>query len=317
MNRWLAVALVAALWLSSCSDPGASSGSDSAEAGSTESTALSDPPPADDTGTGAIGAGGEPADDPASTGDGGVQPDPSPSSTTRPGSNGDLDATTSTEARQALDVYLDALVDEDFVAAVNASRNGPELFAIIRSVVSDHNRAAGASTELRYERRGFDVAVASDDAVTFSGDAELVAEVRGDGEPPRTSTDVIADPVLRRSERGWRIDDFSVDGRPIVPFPAHGSRQVEGVQINLVGGLAFGNVIGVVIGLVGDGEHTIRIADDRLRAGDLEARSDIGVVVAGQPGRAYFAYPRRDIRPDEWHATITIDGSDHEVTLEF
>jgi hypothetical protein len=82
--------------------------------------------------------------------------------------------------------------------------------------------------------------------------------------------------------------------------------------------VAFGDVLGVVVLLYGEGPHTVRLAADHLRIGDDEASSEFHTLIDGQPALLYLTYPRRDERPDSWRASLVVDEtSEAEVSLSF
>lgn len=220
-------------------------------------------------------------------------------------------------ARAALDTYLDALAANDFTRALSVSGDAVGSLTVVRSIIHTSNAARGGSTTSTFEERAFDPAGSSADTVRFSGRAALASTVSGPAGPPAAKTDTFSDMVVRRDGSAWRVTAATYNGQPLVSYPASSSSTVGPVQVTLAGSLAFGNSLGVIVQLVASGDHRVGVSDARLRTSGAEAASSSAFVVPGQPGFVFSTFPRRDERPSQWNATITVDGVAQGVTLGF
>lgn len=224
--------------------------------------------------------------------------------------------------RAVLDGYLDALAAEDFDRAVALSAGGPQLVALVRGIVHAHNEQAGGRTSLEWRRRDLSLAAESAGEARFGGEAHLHSMVSGPAAPSREATDRFADVVLTITTGGWRVTDLQLDGRPVVDHApadrAAATATVGGVRLRLVGAVAFGNVVGAIVELVADGDHQVAVDAARLRVGDEEAPAGDTLLAGGQPGWAYTTFARRDDRPTEWRALVSVDGTPaQELVLRF
>lgn len=220
-------------------------------------------------------------------------------------------------ARAALDRYLDALGANDFTAAFEVSADAMQALAVVRSIVHARNSEAGGTTTSKYADRTLTATAATNDEVRFGGTVALTSTVSGDGNEPVSTTDRFGDFLVRRAGDTWKVTGASYNGAAVVHHPATATATAGPVEVHLTGALAFGNSVAVVARLVATGEHEIEVRGELLRVGDEAATSMTRVVVGGQPGSVYVAYPRRDERPTEWRLTLRVDGTDHEVVLTF
>lgn len=220
-------------------------------------------------------------------------------------------------ARAAVDHYLDAIGGNDFPAALDASRDGLQSLALVRSIVHTANSERGGSTTSQFEERSLWAVGATADEVRFAGQVTLTSTVSGASGPPQSTTDRFTDIVARRDGRGWKAADATYNAAPVVSFPAASNADAGPVRVTLVGAVAFGTSVAVIVQLVSSGEHAVEVRADTLRIDDEQASSTSSIVVGGQPGFLYLSYPRRDERPSAWSATLLVDGSEHRVDLSF
>lgn len=220
-------------------------------------------------------------------------------------------------ARAGLDRYLDAIAANDYPAALASSQDALRALTVVRSIVHAGNTDRGGTTSSSYDERGFEVARATAEQVVFSGRAALTSVVSGPSGPAVSTTDTFEEVHMRLGPEGWRAATAIYNAAPLTSFPASSSAQVGSVRVTLMGAIAFGSSLAVVVQLVADGEQAVDVRDDALRILDEEAPSTSTLVVAGQPGYIYLTYPRRDEQPTEWRATIDVDGSPHTVALAF
>lgn len=239
--------------------------------------------------------------------------------TTTGSSTGLVDAPGVEGAQAALDSYLDAIAANDYATALAVSSDALRSLTIVRSIVHTGNAERGGTTRSTYERRSFDVGPATAEEVRFDGQATLTSTVSGPSGPSVATTDTFSSVAVRRGPDGWRVADATYNGAPLRSFPAAaGASTTSGpVRVTLTGAVAFGSSLAVVVQLVADGDHTVEVGSDALRIDDEEAPSTARLVVGGQPGYAYLTYPRRDEQPTEWHATVTVDGDAHTISLLF
>lgn len=220
-------------------------------------------------------------------------------------------------AREALDAYLDGLARQEFTRALDWSERAARRIALVRTILAEHNRVRGAATAVRITGVQFVVSSAQPRRVAFRGRALLHSTVSGGRSSPQESKREIGDPVVERRGAGWVVTSFRWDRRPVVAFDGKASMTRGNVEFRLEGSIAFGDVVGVVVALVAEGEHRVAVDGDRLRIGKEEAASIFGTLIEGQPGLLYLTYPRRDARPDLWRARVSIDGATSGVALSF
>jgi hypothetical protein len=222
------------------------------------------------------------------------------------------------EARAALDAYLEALARQDFARALGLSSGPAHRLALVRLVLARHNADLGATTTVSLLTRRFALATRTARRTSFEGSATLRSVVRKPDAPQETTERAIADPVVDRVGNAWRVSSFAWASRPVVAYEGGAVARVNGVELRLEGSIAFGDVVGVVVLLVAEGERTVRVDADRLRAGGKEAGSGFRALIGGQPGILYISYPRTDLRPTQWRARVSVDGErPEEIVLSF
>ena len=218
-------------------------------------------------------------------------------------------------ATAALDAYLDALEAQDFKAAERASTGGARFMATIRDVVARYNAERDGVTKLSYSARSFTVASADRNRVAFAGSATLDSTTSGPAGSPRSDSSTFTDPHVTFSEGGWRVADFGFDGAPIAYFPASSRKEVGGVDLQLRGGLSFGTSTALVIDLITEENHGIRVDGQRLTYEDgTTAESTVGALIFKRPAALYFLFDRVTAAPASWSATVTVDGDTKNET---
>lgn len=298
MRRALALLLVAALALGACS--------------------RSNPPAVDDV-AGTI--------EPSPAGDGGATDastdatDAPEVPTTAPGGGGGADpgaGTSTAAADQALAAYFDALVAQDFEGARRVSTGGAHLMTRVRELVSRYNAEREGVSTLRYSARSFTVGSGGATSVSYTGDARLELTVSGPAGDPYSEAVLFEDPVVVLEQGTWRVADYRYEGQPLAHHPAASTEAVAGVELRLQGALGFGTATGVVIDLVTDSDHGIKVDDVELRYADgTTAPSTFGALVSHQPAALYFLFDRAGARPTAWSGTVTIDeGTTSQVTMD-
>ncbi len=214
-----------------------------------------------------------------------------------------------TAATTALDAYLDALESQDFKAAQRASTGGPSFMAGIRDVVARYNAERDGTTKLSYSGRSFTVASNGENRVTFTGSASLGSTTSGPAGSPRSDASTFEDPVVTFTAGSWRVADYLFDGAPLAHFPATSTKSVGGVDLRLRGGLSFGKLTALVIDLVSDADHGIRVDDGKITYVDgTTAESTLGALISKRPAALYFLFDRASSKPASWSAAITIDA---------
>ena len=231
-----------------------------------------------------------------------------PSSTTPPGASPEVQATA------ALNAYLDGLASERYGDAMNASAEGPRMVAFIRSLFKTYNESKGGTSTLKYTTRNFTIASAPADRITFSGRAVLAQTTRS-GDRSATSNSEIRDPVTRNAG-GWKVADLLLDGKPVVLHRSDKETRHPGapVSMRLVGALNSANSTGVVVAFAADKGARVQVDQDVLAFGAATRPSTVRILAGSY---AYFSYARRDDRPTEWRARVTIDGSAAQIKISF
>lgn len=257
--------------------------------------------------TGSIAAGGS-AGTAAGTGGGDGSGSSAGSAGSVAGSSGDA-ADRGQMATAALDAYLDALQAEDFAGAQRASTGGPAFMARVRDVVSRYNKERDGVTTLSYSARSFQVASNEATKVSFTGQARLEATTSGPAGDPQKESALFESPVVSFSNRSWRVGDLRYNGQPLRYFPATSHTSLGGVDLRLPGALSFGTSTGLIVDLVSDGDHSIKIDKAKLHYADGSSASPkLGALISKKPAALYFLFDRSASAPTRWTATVTIDG---------
>lgn len=209
----------------------------------------------------------------------------------------------------ALNAYFDALKAEDFVGAQRVSTDGPAFMVRIRETVARYNRAKDGVATLSYAARSFQVAQNDATRVDFSGSARLDSTTSGPAGDPRKESVVFEDPVVTFANGAWRVADYRYEQRPLGHFPAASHRTVGGVDLRLPAALAFGSSTGLIVDLISDADHSIKVDNAKLTYSDGTSGSPtLGALVSDKPAALYFLFDRHDAPPRSWSADITIDG---------
>lgn len=218
----------------------------------------------------------------------------------------------------ALDAYLDALRAEDFAAAQRVSSGGAAFMARVRDLVSRYNKERDGDTDLRYSTRSFLVGSSTATRVAFAGQARLDSTTSGPAGPPQKESTRFEDPVVAFSDGSWRVTDYGCNGQPLGSFPASSRESLGGVDLRMPGALSFGKSTGLIVDLVSDGDHSIKIDQARLHYADgSTAAPKLGALISTKPAALYFLFDRRASAPTRWTATVTIDGgTDHEAKAD-
>ncbi len=212
-------------------------------------------------------------------------------------------------ADAALAAYFDALQSEDFAAARRVSRAGAQLMVTIRDAVARYNAERDGVSELSYSARSFTAATNESGRVTYTGRAQLDSTVSGPAGDPHRESARFEDPVVTLVDGAWRVTEFRYDGEPLAHRPATSSRTVGGVQLHLEGALSFGHSTGLVIDLVTDADHDIKVDKARLVYADgTSATPTLGALISKKPAALYFLFERVASPPVRWTATVTIDA---------
>lgn len=265
--------------------------------------------------------------EPSPTGDGGgtdvstaATDAPDVPATTPGGASGaEQEGSTSVAAaNQALTAYLDALVAQDFETAQRMSTGGAQLMTRVRELVSRYNAEREGVSTLRYAARSFTVGSGGTTTVSFVGGARLELSVSGPAGDPYSESVLLEDPVVVLDQGAWRVADYRYEGQPLAHRPGSSSHRVAGVELRLGGAMGFGTTTGVVVDLVTDSDHGIKVDDVQLRYADGNtAPSTFGALIAQQPAALYFLFDRADAEPTAWIGTVTIDqGTTSEVTMD-
>lgn len=212
-------------------------------------------------------------------------------------------------ATAALDAYFEALKAEDFAGAQRVSTGGAAFMARVRDLVSRYNKERNGVTTLSYSTRSFQVASSTASKVTFSGQAKLDSTTSGPAGPPQKESTLFENPAVTFSSGAWRVVDYDCNGQPLGYFPATSHETVGGVDLRLPGALAFGRSTGLIIDLVSDGNHSIKVDKATLHYADGSTASPkLAALISAKPAALYFLFDRASTKPTSWTATVTIDG---------
>ena len=218
-------------------------------------------------------------------------------------------------ATAAVDAYFDALEAEDFRAAQRVSSGGPAFMARVRDAVSRYNKERDGATQLSYTARSFQVASNEPTRVTFTGQATLESTTSGPAGPAQKDSARFENPVVTFSNGTWRVTDFRYDGQPLGHFPASSHKELGGVDLRLPGALSFGSSTGLIIDLISDGDHSIKVDKATLHYADGSTGvPKLGALVSKKPAALYFLFDRKASAPTSWTADVTIDGGTSKQT---
>lgn len=193
--------------------------------------------------------------------------------------------------------------------------------ARVRGVVASYNAEQGGRSTVVAPERAFRFMTGDASTVAFAGRARMVTSVRGPAADPHEESALFEAPVVVFQAGAWRVSSFRYDGRPIEHRPSSATERVGAVELRLAGALSFGESTGVLLDLVTDGDHAIRIENAQLRYGDVSAPSTFGALVPSESA-LYFLYDRRDATPTAWTALVIVDAgtpeqAQREITLRF
>ncbi|MFZ6004340.1 MAG: hypothetical protein ACOYXM_10465 [Actinomycetota bacterium] len=221
-------------------------------------------------------------------------------------------------AAEVLDVYFDALLAQDFEAAEQASIGSAQFMVRVRDLVARYNAEREGVTDLKYLERSFEVASSARDNVAYVGKARLDSTVSGPAGEPHTESELFENPVVSSQGGRWLVAAYMYNGEPLEHHPASSRATVGGVELRLAGALAFGTSAGLVVDLVTDSNHGIKVEEARIRYADGGvSASTFGALISSKPAALYYRYERSSSRPVSWEATVTIDeGTASEVTKE-
>lgn len=296
MRRTAALALAVLLTLGACSKP--ERPTLDRVAGTIEPSAAGDAP-----------AGATDGTDPAAT------TPPAPGATDPGATTGD--STPVPAAADALTAYFDALQAEDFATAQRVSSGSARFMARIRDVVARYNAEREGVTELTYSSRSFSVESSDASRVVHIGSARLDSTVSGPAGDPYSESVLFENPVVSFESGSWQVSDYTYDGQPIEQYPATSSKKVGGVDLRLQGALAFGTSTGLIIDLVTDSDHDIKVDNAHLNYADgTSATPTLAALITRQPAALYFLFERSGSRPVTWTATVTIDAGTSDETTE-
>ena len=259
--------------------------------------------------TGEIGPSGTNVGDDPTTGSDGAGT--SSSSTvpvpSDPGTSGDTPSPPA--VADALTRYFDALQAEDFATARRVSTGSARFMAGVRDVVARYNAERDGVTTLKYSARSFRVGFSDATRVAYVGTARLDSTVSGPAGDPHSESALFENPVVSFERGGWFVSDFSYDGEPVDLYPSTASEKVGGVALHLEGALSFANDTGIVIDLVTDASHAIKVENVRLSYADgSTATPTLGALVSTKPAALYYLFARTGATPVAWTATVTIDA---------
>ncbi|MGQ0830466.1 MAG: hypothetical protein ACT4OV_02200 [Microthrixaceae bacterium] len=212
-------------------------------------------------------------------------------------------------AAEVVDVYFDALLAQDFEAAERASTGGARFMVRVRDLVAHYNAARDGVTELKYLERSFKVASSARDTVAYVGKARLDSRVSGPAGDPYTESELFENPVAAVQAGRWAVAAYLYKGEPLELHPASSRASVGGVELRLAGALGFGTSTGVIVDLVPDGDHSIKVEEARIRYADGSVgASTLGALISEEPAALYYRYDRSASRPVTWEGTVTVDG---------
>lgn len=226
------------------------------------------------------------------------------------------EASIAAAADAALNAYFDALKAEDFAAAQSVSSGGASFMAQVRELVTRFNTEREGVATLSYPERSFRVGSVDGGAVAFVGRARLDSTVSGPAGDPHSDSALFENPVVTFEDGTWHVSSYTYDGQPVEHHAANAAEVVGGVELRLRGALSFGSNTGLVVDLVTDADHAIRVDEVTLEHSDgASIPSTFGALISHKPSALYFLFERGAGRPVAWTATVTIDeGTASEVT---
>lgn len=212
-------------------------------------------------------------------------------------------------AEAVLNAYFDALEAQDFGAAQRASTGAPQFMARVREVVNRYNTERDGTTQLSYTTRSFQVASNEATSVAYMGSAQLDSTVSGPAGDPQKESALFEHPVVSLVNGSWRVAAYMYDGQPLDLAPSTSSKEVGGVDFRLQGALSFGTSTGLVIDLVTDNDHGLKVEGVQLTYADgTSSAPKLSALISKKPAALYYLFDRRASRPTAWTATVTIDA---------
>jgi len=219
-------------------------------------------------------------------------------------------------ADAALAAYLDALQAEDFAAAQAVSSGGARFMAQIRDVVARYNAERDGVSTLKYSARSFRAGSTDATSVAYVGSARLDSTVSGPAGDPYSESALFENPVVSFADGRWVVSAYLYNGQPLANYPAESRDTVGGVALELQGALTFGASTGVVIDLVTDSDHAIKVEGAQLTYADgSQAPFTFGALISRKPAALYYLFDASTSRPVRWSAKVTIDsGTTSEIS---
>lgn len=228
------------------------------------------------------------------------------------------DAARVAAADAALATYFDALEAEDFATAEGASAGSARFMARVRDVVARYNAERDGVSTLSYSERSFGAGSAAATSVAYVGSARLDSTVSGPAGDPYSESVLFENPVVSFADGRWAVSAFLYNGQPLASYPAESSETVGGVELELQGALTFGTSTGLIIDLVTDSDHGIKVEHAQLTYADgSTAPSTFGALISRRPAALYYLFDAGTSRLVSWSATVTIDaGTTSEISKD-
>lgn len=215
----------------------------------------------------------------------------------------------------ALAAYFDALQAEDFAAAEAVSSGGAQLMARVRDVVARYNAEREGVSTLRYAARSFRVGSTDATSVAYVGSARLDSTVSGPAGDPYSESALFENPVVSLADGRWGVSAFLYNGQPLASYPSDASATVGGVELRLQGALTFGTSTGLIIDLVTDRDHGIKVEHAQLTYADgSNGPFTFGALISRKPAALYYLFDAHTARPVRFSATVTIDAGTADET---